>query len=145
MPPGATPATAKAAEVHHATTLPEVREHPMTSPDHEVASAALDLLVSELASRLAPRVADIVNRDVPTVTPWLTTIEAIDYSRLPEGTFRALAVVAHDRNAPLVDGCLGIPDAEGLPEGAPDQGVNSMDEQGYVGPAPPAGHGPDHY
>jgi hypothetical protein len=59
--------------------------------DREVAAAALELLVSELVTRLAPRVAEIVNRDQPTTSPWLTTIEAIEYSRLPEGTFRKLA------------------------------------------------------
>ena len=63
----------------------------MTDPDRDVAGAALDLLVSELATRLAPRVAEIVSHDMPSSSPWLTTIEAVDYSRLPEGTFRKLA------------------------------------------------------
>lgn len=63
----------------------------MSDPDREVAAAALDLLVSELVTRLAPRVAEIVNRDLPGSSPWLTTTEAIEYSRLPDGTFRKLA------------------------------------------------------
>jgi hypothetical protein len=63
----------------------------VSDPDREVAAAALDLLVAELATRLAPRVAEIVHRDLPASSPWLTTIEAIEYSRLPDGTFRKLA------------------------------------------------------
>ena len=63
----------------------------MTEHDREVTTAALELLVSELSSRIAPRVAELLNLDSPTASPWLTTLEAIEYSRLPEGTFRKLA------------------------------------------------------
>lgn len=62
----------------------------MTDHDQQAAGAALELLASELATRLAPKIAEIVNKDAPR-SPWLTTLEAIDYSRLPEGTFRKLA------------------------------------------------------
>ena len=76
----------------------------------------------------------------------------LEWTGVPEGT-RAFAVVAHDPDAPLVDGfthwvAYGIPgDATGLPEGGGDavQGVNSMGEPGYMGPAPPPGHGTHHY
>jgi Raf kinase inhibitor-like YbhB/YbcL family protein len=77
---------------------------------------------------------------------------ALEWSGAPEGT-KAFAVVVHDPDAPLVDGfthwvAYGIPaDADGLPEGGGDavNGVNSAGEAGYMGPAPPPGHGPHHY
>ncbi len=78
---------------------------------------------------------------------------ALEWTGAPEGT-RSFAVVVHDPDAPLVDGfthwvAYGIPgDANGLPEGAQDglvQGTHSMGESGYMGPAPPPGHGPHHY
>jgi Raf kinase inhibitor-like YbhB/YbcL family protein len=78
---------------------------------------------------------------------------ALEWTGVPEGT-RSFAVVVHDPDAPLVDGfthwvAYGIPgDASGLPEGAQDgvvQGTNSMGNSGYMGPAPPPGHGPHHY
>jgi hypothetical protein len=62
----------------------------MTDHDQQAAGAALELLASELAAHLAPKIAEFVNQDT-TTSPWLTTLEAIDYSRLPEGTFRKLA------------------------------------------------------
>ena len=63
----------------------------MTNNDHEVAAAMLELIVDELANRLASRFADAVNSESPAATPWLNTREAIEYSRMPEGTFRKLA------------------------------------------------------
>ena len=68
------------------------------------------------------------------------------WSGVPEGT-KAFAIVVHDPDAPLVDGfthwvAYGIPgSASGLPEGGGDavQGINSMGEPGYMGPAPPPG------
>src|SRR5579864_7833698 len=80
------------------------------------------------------------------------TAPPLEWSGVPEGT-EAFAVVVHDPDAPLVDGfthwvAYGIsPDTTSLPEGGqgPTQGVNSMGEEGYMGPAPPPGHGPHHY
>ena len=77
---------------------------------------------------------------------------ALEWSGVPEGT-KAFAVVVHDPDAPLVDGfthwvAYNIPgDATGLPEGGGEvtQGVNSMGEEGYMGPAPPPNHGSHHY
>lgn len=77
---------------------------------------------------------------------------ALQWSGLPEGT-KALAVVMHDPDAPLVEGfthwvAYGISaDSDGLPEGGGQvrNGVNSMGNAGYNGPAPPPGHGPHHY
>jgi Raf kinase inhibitor-like YbhB/YbcL family protein len=76
----------------------------------------------------------------------------LEWSGAPEGT-QAFAIVVHDPDAPLVDGfthwvAYGIPaSTTSLPEGGegPVQGVNSMGEEGYMGPAPPPGHGPHHY
>jgi Raf kinase inhibitor-like YbhB/YbcL family protein len=74
------------------------------------------------------------------------------WSGVPEGT-KAFALVVHDPDAPLVDGfthwvaySIGA-DAEGLPEGGAgvSNGTNSMGEQRYNGPAPPAEHGKHHY
>ncbi len=76
----------------------------------------------------------------------------LSWTGVPEGT-AAFAIVAHDPDAPLVDGfthwvAYGIPgDASRLPEGGGNAtpGVNSMGETGYKGPAPPPGHGTHHY
>jgi Raf kinase inhibitor-like YbhB/YbcL family protein len=76
----------------------------------------------------------------------------LEWSGAPEGT-QAFAIVVHDPDAPLVDGfthwvAYGIPaDTTSLAEGGegPTQGINSMGEEGYMGPAPPGGHGPHHY
>ena len=76
----------------------------------------------------------------------------VEWSGAPVGT-KAFAIVVHDPDAPLVDGfthwvAYGIPGGStGLPEGTDDvvQGVNSLGEEGYTGPAPPPGHGPHHY
>lgn len=77
---------------------------------------------------------------------------ALEFSGVPEGT-KALAVVVHDPDAPLVDGfthwvAYKIPgDATGVPEGGADvvAGTNSFGNTAYNGPAPPPGHGPHHY
>lgn len=77
---------------------------------------------------------------------------ALEWSGVPEGT-QAFAIVVHDPDAPLVDGfthwvAYGISaDTTSLPEGGEGvtHGLNSMGEEGYMGPAPPPGHGPHHY
>jgi Raf kinase inhibitor-like YbhB/YbcL family protein len=76
----------------------------------------------------------------------------LEWSGVPSDT-KALAVVVHDPDAPLVNGfthwvAYGIPgDATGLPEGGDGatSGTNSFGKQAYNGPAPPPGHGPHHY
>jgi Raf kinase inhibitor-like YbhB/YbcL family protein len=77
----------------------------------------------------------------------------LEWSGVPEGT-RSFAVVVHDPDAPLVDGfshwvLYGIPgDVRALGDGDGDKytvGVNSSGSAGYMGPAPPPGHGPHHY
>ena len=76
----------------------------------------------------------------------------LEWSGAPEGT-QAFAIIVHDPDAPLVDGfthwvAYGISsDTTSLPEGGegPTQGVHSMGEEGYTGPAPPPGHGTHHY
>lgn len=80
------------------------------------------------------------------------TSPALSWTGVPDGT-KAFAVVVHDPDAPLVDGfthwvLYNIPaDTTELPEGT-DAGLagnNSMGKPGYMGPAPPPGHGPHHY
>jgi len=72
---------------------------------------------------------------------------------VPPGT-RKLALVLHDPDAPLPKGFTHWvvynipPTAQGIPEGggaAFTQGLNGMGKQGYIGPAPPQGHGLHHY
>ena len=78
---------------------------------------------------------------------------ALEWSGVPDGT-QQLAVICHDPDAPLPHGfthwvVYGIPaETKGIPEGGGSQfteGVNSSGENGYMGPAPPPGHGPHHY
>ncbi|MGI9098988.1 MAG: YbhB/YbcL family Raf kinase inhibitor-like protein [Solirubrobacteraceae bacterium] len=76
---------------------------------------------------------------------------ALEWTGVPDGT-KAIAVVMHDPDAPLVDGfthwvTYGIPtDATGLAEGGDVvAGTNSSGDTGYRGPGPPPGHGPHHY
>ncbi|HWD85604.1 MAG TPA: YbhB/YbcL family Raf kinase inhibitor-like protein [Solirubrobacteraceae bacterium] len=77
---------------------------------------------------------------------------ALSWTGEPEGT-RSFALVVHDPDAPLVDGfthwvLYNLPaDTTELDEGAKDgtSGSNSTGKPGYMGPAPPAGHGPHHY
>ena len=76
----------------------------------------------------------------------------LEWSGAPTGT-KAFAIVVHDPDAPLVDGfthwvAYGIRgDATSLPDGGAGvvQGVNSLGEEGYTGPAPPPRHGTHHY
>lgn len=67
----------------------------MAARDQDMTDGVLRLLADELAERLAehlaPRVAELVSDRPAHTSPWLTTSQAIDYSRLPEGTFRKLA------------------------------------------------------
>lgn len=75
------------------------------------------------------------------------------WNGVPRGT-RQLALVCFDPDAPLPSGfthwvVYGIPpDAGGIPEGRGGgfvQGSNGMGKPGYLGPAPPQGHGLHHY
>jgi Raf kinase inhibitor-like YbhB/YbcL family protein len=76
----------------------------------------------------------------------------LSWTGVPGGT-RSFALVVHDPDAPLVDGfthwvLYNLPaERTELAEGAQDgtSGSNSMGKPGYMGPAPPPGHGPHHY
>jgi hypothetical protein len=48
-------------------------------------------LAQRLAEHLAPSLAQLATNGSGEASPWLTTQEAIAYSKLPEGTFRKLA------------------------------------------------------
>ncbi len=67
----------------------------MAGVDQAMTDAVLSRLADELAGRvaerLAPRVAELVSDRAAHTSPWLTTSQAVEYSRLPEGTFRKLA------------------------------------------------------
>lgn len=77
---------------------------------------------------------------------------AVGWSGTPAGA-RSFALVVHDPDAPLVDGfthwvLYNIPaDVTSLSEGDSrfTSGVNSLGQSGYIGPAPPPGHGNHHY
>lgn len=81
------------------------------------------------------------------------TSPELRWTSVPEGTVE-LVLVVHDPDAPLVDGfthwvATGIdPSSSGLPEGASDgfrPGLNTVEDDSYMGPAPPPGHGDHHY
>lgn len=81
---------------------------------------------------------------------------ALNWTNVPEGT-REFALICHDPDAPLIKPgtygfvhwvLYGIPGTVSeLPEGVADylQGGNDSGNTGYVGPAPPPGHGTHHY
>ena len=67
----------------------------MRGRDVDSAGEMWRLLADELAQRvadhLAPRVVELVSQQPGESSPWLTTREAIAYTKLPESTFRKLA------------------------------------------------------
>jgi Raf kinase inhibitor-like YbhB/YbcL family protein len=105
-----------------------------------------DLRIKSPAFEPHKRIPDKYTGNGENVAP------ALEWSGAPDGT-EAFAIVVYDPDAPLVDGfthwvAYGIPaTTTSLPEGGegPVQGLNSMGEEGYTGPAPPPGHGPHHY
>ena len=105
-----------------------------------------DLKLTSPAFKHHERIPDRHSGDGEDVSPELT------WTGTPEGT-RSFAIVVHDPDAPLVDGfthwvAYNIPgDAASVPEGGGDiaQGTNSTSAPGYMGPAPPPGHGTHHY
>jgi excisionase family DNA binding protein len=62
----------------------------MTESTPDLADMMLERLVDEVAGRLAVRVAEVITSPSGSATPWLTTAEAIQYTRLPDSTFRKL-------------------------------------------------------
>ncbi len=76
------------------------------------------------------------------------------WTAVPDGT-RELVLIVHDPDAPIVGGfthwvAIGIdPAFGGFDEGSTTDGVvegtNSSGQPGYMGPAPPEGHGVHHY
>ena len=61
------------------------------SESDDLTGLMLTRLADELAERLAGRVEERLSAACRRASPWLTTAEAIDYTRLAEGTFRKLA------------------------------------------------------
>lgn len=77
----------------------------------------------------------------------------LEWSGLPAGT-QQLALICHDPDAPLPQGfthwlIYGVgPTVNQIPEGDGSkftEGMNSSNQPGYTGPAPPKGHGLHHY
>jgi hypothetical protein len=58
----------------------------------EIPDAFLDALVQRLARRLAERMADqLAGLALLEGSPWMTFEEAVEYTRVPAGTFRKLS------------------------------------------------------
>lgn len=55
----------------------------------EIPEAFLDALAIRLASRLADRIAGQLA--LPETSPWMTFEEAVEYTKVPAGTFRKLS------------------------------------------------------
>lgn len=76
----------------------------------------------------------------------------LDIANVPAGT-EEIVVICHDPDAPFTDGfthwvLTGLdPSITSLAEGtdAGVAGVSDFGDEGYGGPAPPAGHGTHHY
>nr|WP_240939700.1 YbhB/YbcL family Raf kinase inhibitor-like protein [Planosporangium flavigriseum] len=106
-----------------------------------------DLRVSSPDFAAGSRLDDVHAWDKDNVAPRLTI------HGVPEGTVE-LAVVCHDPDAPLPFGfthwtLYGIPPETTELDRDADKvfraGPNGTGDPGYVGPLPPAGHGPHHY
>ncbi|WP_250122314.1 YbhB/YbcL family Raf kinase inhibitor-like protein [Chroococcidiopsis sp. CCMEE 29] len=107
-------------------------------------------------------------KELQIVSPAFTSLERIpkrytsegenispplEWSGLPPGT-QQLALICHDPDAPLTRGfthwvIYSIPlTASQMAEAGGSkftEGTNSAEQLGYIGPAPPVGHGPHHY
>jgi hypothetical protein len=62
-----------------------------TDSDGEIWRLVIEDLAQRVAEYLAPRLAHLASNGSGEGSPWLTTREAVAYSKLPEGTFRKLA------------------------------------------------------
>lgn len=78
---------------------------------------------------------------------------SLEWSGIPAGT-QQLALICHDPDAPLPQGfthwlIYNIPPTiNQIAEAGGSkftEGLNSTNQPGYTGPAPPKGHGPHHY
>jgi Raf kinase inhibitor-like YbhB/YbcL family protein len=105
-----------------------------------------DLAISSPDIENLERVPEQFSADGGNETP------ALQISGAPEGTVE-FAVIVHDPDAPIAPGfthwvVYGIaPDATTIDLEAPGVrvGPNTLGEQSYSGPQPPAGHGQHHY
>jgi hypothetical protein len=62
------------------------------APPIEIPDALLDALVHRLAWQLAERMADqLAGLALSEGSPWMTFEEAVEYTRVPAGTFRKLS------------------------------------------------------
>jgi hypothetical protein len=62
-----------------------------TDSDGEMWRLLIEDVAQRLAEHLAPMLAHLASNGSGHGSPWLTTREAVAYSKLPEGTFRKLA------------------------------------------------------
>jgi Raf kinase inhibitor-like YbhB/YbcL family protein len=105
-----------------------------------------DLTIESSAFENHSRMPDRHTTEGEDVSPELV------WSGTPEGT-KSIALVAHDPDAPLVDGfthwvAFNFPgDSTGVGEASSGvtNGRNSAGQNSYMGPAPPPGHGTHHY
>lgn len=57
----------------------------------DVSLSVSDALVEMVAHLVAQRVAGLLAEHAGEMTPWMTTDEAIEYTRIPAGTFEKLS------------------------------------------------------
>jgi excisionase family DNA binding protein len=57
----------------------------------DVSLSVSDALVETVAHLVAERVAALLTERAAGTTPWMTTDEAIEYTRIPAGTFEELS------------------------------------------------------
>jgi Raf kinase inhibitor-like YbhB/YbcL family protein len=105
-----------------------------------------ELALTSSAFEFGGRIPDIHTGNGEDISP------ALSWSGAPAET-KGYALVCHDPDAPLMDGFTHwvvynlSADTTSLPEGAFDlvEGKNNVGDVGYMGPAPPPGHGTHRY
>jgi Raf kinase inhibitor-like YbhB/YbcL family protein len=123
----------------------------LLKPEHDTATSRTDMKVN-LGELVITSATFKHGQPLPPNDGAGAVSPPLEWANVPEGT-KSFAIVAHDPDAPLVDGfahwvVYNIPaTATALPAGATEgftAGANGMDTADYLPPGPPPGHG-DHF